>query len=177
MKWFTLAALVLFLAVPAFAAEDGGKGGKPGTNVQMDYLMAPLTGAAGKLIGYAYITSRLTAASEAFVVPVRDKLPFIQDAFVRDVNTRGVATAADPQAVDVAALETRLLADAVKIMGPGKVKQITVCTVNIAELHPRKTPSPEPADAHRDTDEHNNPVKSRCEPDKAEASEKAEKHH
>ena len=174
MKWFTLAALVLFLAVPALAAEEGGM---PGTNVQMDYLMAPLTNPAGKLIGYAYITSRLTTASEAFVVPVRDKLPFIQDAFVRDVNARGVAKPADPQAVDVVALEARLLANAVKVMGPGKIKQITVCTVNVAELHPQKTPSPEPADAHHDTDEHDNPLKSRCEPDKADAPEKAEKHH
>jgi len=143
----------------------------------MDYLMAPLTNAAGKLIGYAYVTTRLTAASEAFVVPVRDKLPFIQDAFVRDVNAKGVAGAADPQAVDVAALEARLLANAVKVMGPGKVKQITVCTVNISELHPKQTPSPEPLDAHHDTDEHHNPVKSRCEPDKAEKPEKAEAHH
>jgi hypothetical protein len=166
MKWFTLAALVLFLAVPAFAAEEGGKGGKPGTNVPMDYLMAPLTGPGGKLIGYAYVTSRLTAATEAFVVPVRDKLPFIQDAFVRDVNAKGIATAADPQAVDVPALEARLLADVVKVMGPGKIKMLTVCTVNISELHPSQTPSPEPADAHHDVDAHGNPLKSRCEAEK-----------
>jgi len=166
MKWFTLAALVLFLAMPAFGAEEGGKGGKPGTNVPMDYLMAPLTGPAGKLIGYAYVTSRLTAASEAFVVPVRDKLPFIQDAFVRDVNAKGIATADDPQAVDVPALEARLMADAVKVMGPGKIKMLTVCTINISELHPRQTPSPEPADAHRDADAHGNPLKSRCEAEK-----------
>jgi hypothetical protein len=129
--------------------------------------MAPLTNAAGKLIGYAYVTSRLTAASEFFVVPVRDKLPFIQDAFVRDVNAKGVASAADPQQLDVAALEARLLADAVKVLGPGKIKMITVCTVNISELHPTQTPSPEPTDAHRDADAHQNPLKSRCEPEKA----------
>jgi hypothetical protein len=162
-----LTALCLsLLPLTAFAAE-GGQDAKPGTNVPMDYLMAPLTNAAGKLIGYAYVTSRLTAASEFFVVPVRDKLPFIQDAFVRDVNAKGVASAADPQQVDVAALEARLLADAVKVMGPGKIKMITVCTVNISELHPTQTPSPEPTDAHRDADAHQNPLKSRCEPEKA----------
>lgn len=166
MKWFTLALLVLYLAVPAFAAEEGAKGGKPGTNVPMDYLMAPLTNVAGKLIGYAYVTSRLTAASESFVVPVRDKLPFIQDAFVRDVNAKGIATAADPQKVDIAALEARLMADIVRVMGPGKIKMLTVCTVNISELHPTQTPSPEPTDAHRDTDAHENPLKSRCEAEK-----------
>ena len=159
---FAVLCLTL-LPLAASAAEEGGKGGQPGTNVPMDYLMAPLTNAAGRLIGYAYVTSRLTAASEAIVTRVRDKLPFIQDAFVRDVNAKGIATAADSQAVDIAALETRLMADAVRVMGPGAIKMITVCTVNISELHPAQTPSPEPTDAHRDTDAHQNPLKSRCE--------------
>ena len=161
-----LCVCLCLLPLTASAAEEGAKGGKPGTNVPMDYLMAPLTNAAGKLIGYAYVTSRLTAMSETMVVTVRDKLPFIQDAFVRDVNTRGVATATDPQKVDVAGLEARLMADAVKVMGPGKIKMITVCTVNVSELHPTQTPSPEPTDAHRETDAHENPLKSRCEAEK-----------
>ena len=155
--------------LPASAAEkpaEGAKGGKPGTNVPMDFVMAPLSNPAGKLVGYAYITSRLTASSESIVTAVRDKLPFIQDAFIRDVNARNIATATDPQAIDVPGLETRLLADAVKVMGPGKVKMITVCTVNIAVLHPVQTPSPDPTDANRDSDAHQNPLKSRCEADK-----------
>lgn len=164
MKKVCLLLFAVSLVLPAAAAEKGEdiKGGKPGTNVPMDYLMAPLAGPDGKLFGYAYINARLTATSEVFVVPVRDKLPFIQDAFVRDVNAKGIATTDDPQAVDVPALEARLLADAVHVMGPGKVKMITVCTVNIAELHPVQTPSPEPEDAHRDVDAHHNPLKSRC---------------
>jgi hypothetical protein len=168
MKKAGLLLLALSLVLPAAAAEKDGdtRGGKPGTNVPMDYLMAPLAGPDGKLLGYAYINARLTAASEIFVVSVRDKLPFIQDAFVRDVNAKGIATADDPQAVDVPALEARLLADAVRVMGPGKVKMITVCTVNIAEMHPVQTPSPEPADAHRDVDAHHNPLKSRCSAEK-----------
>ncbi len=166
MKRAILLALGLCCVLPAMAAEktdEGAKGGPAGTNVPMDFVMAPLTAPGGKLLGYAYITSRLTAASEGMVTGVRDKLPFIQDAFVRDVNARSIAIAADPQAVDVPGLEARLLADVVKVMGPGKVKTITVCTVNIAELHPVQTPSPAPLDALRDTDAHNNPLKSRCE--------------
>jgi hypothetical protein len=165
-RLFAVLSLTL-LPLAALAAEESPKGGKPGTNVPMDYLMAPLTGPGGKLVGYAYITSRLTVASESFVVPVRDKLPFIQDAFVRDVNAKGVASADDPQALDIPALEARLTADAVRVMGPGKIKLITVCTVNIAELHPVQTPSPEPADAHREVDAHGNPLKSRCEAKKS----------
>ena len=38
-------------------------------------------------------------------------------------------------------VEKRLLADAAKVMGAGKVKLITVCTVQIAPLHPVQTPA------------------------------------
>ena len=101
--------------------------------------------------------------SDTFALAVRDKLPFIQDTMVRDVNGDGVATAADPEQVDIPALEARLLADARKVMGGGKVKLITVCTVQIAELHPVQTPAlNQPADM-KDLDAHKNPAKSRCE--------------
>ena len=170
-----LALLVAALILPAFAAEEKAahdeakkegeaKKGKPGTNVDMPFLMAPLTNADGKLTGYAYISTRLTASSESFALTVRDKLPFIQDVMVRDVNNTAVTTAEDPESVDVPRLESRLLADARKVISADKVKHITVCTVQIAELHPvqsqaRTAPADQPA-----LDEHKNPVKSRCEP-------------
>lgn len=171
-------ALLAFLAMtaPALAAEHGApaskaegdakKGGKPGTNVDMPLLMAPLTNQEGKLSGYAYISSRLTASSEGAVTDVREKLPFIQDAMVRDINNTGVATADDHEKVDIAGVESRLLANARKVMGGNKVKQITICTVQIAELRPKQTPALHtPADqapAHG-SEAPKNPVKSRCE--------------
>ena len=117
------AVLTFALTVPSLAAEEKAKpaegkpgetakGGRPGTNVDMPYLMAPLTDADGKLTGYAYLSSRLTAMSEANALAVRDKLPFIQDAMVRDVNAEPVATADDPEKVDLAGVEKRLLSDA-----------------------------------------------------------------
>jgi hypothetical protein len=171
MRRFLL-PLLLVAALPALAAEKGApagaaqespKTGKPGTNVDLEFLIAPLTTAGGKLIGYAYINPRLTVVSDGFVTPVRDKVPFIQDAFIREVNSKSVATAADPQAVDIAGVEARLMANAVKIMGPGKVKMITICTVQIAELHPAQTPSARTPDSFLDADAHGNPLKSRCE--------------
>jgi len=169
------------VAVPVFAAsaaeekeeaakkEGGAEGeaqkGKPGTNVDMPYLMAPMTGADGKLTGYAYLSTRLTASTEANALVVRDKLPFIQDAMVRDVNNTGIAVADDQEKVDVPAVEKRLLADAAKVMGGGKVKLITVCTVHIAALHPVQTPArdtpPEQMIPAGTTPK--NPIKSRCE--------------
>ena len=82
---------------------------------------------------------------------------------MRDVNAKGVASGTDPDAVEVAGHEARLKADAVRVMGPDQIRMITVCTVNIAELHPDQTPSPDPT---CDFDTHQNPFKSLCEVDK-----------
>ena len=105
-------------------------------------------------MGYSHPVEIEAPAGITFTVPPGPKPSVI------------VAGADDPQAVDIPALEARLMADAVRVMGPGKIKLITICTVNIAELHPVQTPSPEPADAHREVDAHNNPLKSRCEAEK-----------
>ena len=168
-----LALVAAALILPAFAAEEKAehgepkkgeaKKGAPGENVDMPFLMAPLTNADGKLTGYAYISTRLTAKSDTIALAVREKLPFIQDLMVRDVNGTAVTTPADPESVDVPKLEARLLSAARKVMGADKVKLITVCTVQIAELHPvqsqaRTAPVDQPA-----LDEHKNPVKSRCD--------------
>src|SRR5207344_1312390 len=121
--------------------RKASKKGPPGTNVDMPYLMAPMTGADGKLSGYAYMSTRLTASTEANALVVREKLPFIQDAMVRDVNNAAITTPDDLEKVDVAGTERRLLADASKVMGAGKVKVLTICTVNISPLHPVQTPA------------------------------------
>jgi hypothetical protein len=140
----TLTALILLAAaVPALAAEApaaDSKGGKPGTNVDMPYLMAPMTDADGKLTGYAYISSRLTATSDTNALAVRDKLAFVQDAFVRDVNGASVAKPGDASALDQPALEARLLADAKRVMGAGTVASIGLVQVQIAPLHPTQSP-------------------------------------
>src|SRR6201995_3619990 len=96
-----LLPLLILAATPALAAGPAAdtvtiiKGGPPGTNVEMPYLMAPMNDAGGKLHGYAYISTRLTAGSAAAAVEVRNQLAFIQDVWVRDVNAAPVATADD----------------------------------------------------------------------------------
>jgi hypothetical protein len=137
---------VFFFIAQAFAAEpapaSSGKSGAPGTNVEMPFLMAPMTGSDGKLSGYAYISTRLSATSAAVALDVRDKIAFIQDAFVRDVNGAAVTKPADPTAVDNSAVEARLLADARRVMGPGKVASITIVQLQIAPLHPNGPQTP-----------------------------------
>ena len=173
--------LAFALTAPSFAAEEkpkpagakageakggeGKKGGPAGTNVDMPPLIAPLSDADGKLVGYAYISSRLTAASDTIALSVRDKLPFIQDVILRDVNAEPIAMPDDPEKVDIPGVEKRLLSDAAKVMGAGKVKLITLCMVQVSPLHPVETPAlnAPPDDAPPSGRPPKNPVKSRCE--------------
>src|ERR1700743_3037740 len=175
MRKAAILFLLAALAAPAHAADekaadakggDAKKGGKPGTNVDMPFLMAPLNNADGKLTVYAYISTRLTAMSDTYALAVRDKLPFIQDRMVRDVNADAVTTADDPEKVDIPALEKHLLGDAAQVMGAGKVKLIMVCTVQIAPLHPVQTPAlntPPDKAAPPGSPPSKNPLKSRCD--------------
>ena len=91
-----LPILLLLFAAPVWAAEPDAKtdakAGAPGTNIDMPFLMAPLNGANGKLAAYAYISSRVTANSDSSANEVRDKIAFIQDVFVRDVNGPSIGT-------------------------------------------------------------------------------------
>jgi len=147
MRRLLVLAFLLALAAPVSAAEEAhgksethgkeeAKGGEPGTNVDMPFLMAPMTNAAGKLTGYAYISSRITATSDVTANQARDKIAFIQDAFVRDVNAKEIATSGDPATVDNAALQIRLLADARKVVGASKLVSIAIMQVQISALHP-----------------------------------------
>jgi hypothetical protein len=147
MQRLLVLAFIFALAAPVSAAEEAhgkseshgkeeAKGGEPGTNVDMPFLMAPMTNAEGKLTGYAYISSRLTANSDVSANQVRDKIAFIQDAFVRDVNAKEIAASGDPVTVDNAALQVRLLADARKVVGASKLVSIAIMQVQISALHP-----------------------------------------
>ncbi len=146
--------LAALLAVsPARAAEHGGGGhakaeggkegegkkGAPGNNVEMPFLMAPMTDAEGRLAGYAYISTITVAANQSAAIAVREKVAFLQDAFVRNVNSAPVSHPQEPSHVDVPAVQARLTADAKRIMG-NKVKSVLVCSIQISELHPRQTP-------------------------------------
>jgi hypothetical protein len=130
-----LAALCLPLS--ARADEESGKQ-QPGTHVQMPFLIAPMS-IDGKLQGYTYITSKLVASTPSASVEIREKLPFIQDAFVRDVNAAPTGKAEDPLTLDTAALTTRLVADARRVVGNTRVVTITFTQIRFSPLHPKET--------------------------------------
>jgi hypothetical protein len=139
MRRILVPLLLLVLAVagqPAPAA--GAKEGAPGTNVEMPFLIAPMS-KDGKLLGYAYISSKLVTSSPSASIAVREKLAFIQDAFVRDVNAESICRADDPRAVDTALLNARLVDAAKRIVGGDKVVRMVFVAVQFAPLHPSES--------------------------------------
>jgi len=146
--------IVLFaicLASSAWAGEAAKKNEKklePGTSVEMPFLIAPMS-QDGNLLGYSYISSKLICSSPSACIAVRQKLAFIQDGYVRDVNLKSVALASDPKAVDKDLLAARLTAVAKRILGDGKVVGTMFLDIKFTALHPADSteavPPPEQA--------------------------------
>jgi hypothetical protein len=132
------AGLILSLAsaMPALASAAKKSEPAPGSSVEMPYLIAPLND-GDTLVAYAYISCKIIASSPNFAVDIRDKVPFIQDAFVRDVNATNIGKADAPQTVDNTALAARLLTDVRKVMKPGSVADVQLIEVQIRPLHPQ----------------------------------------
>lgn len=132
-----LGTLFLLASSPALASAHGGGEKKPdlGTTVEMPYLIAPMS-QDGKLLGYSYITSKLVCATPAACIAVREKLAFIQDANVREVNARSVSLASDPKAVDKEQLNARLTANAKRIVGDKLVVSMVFVDIKYAPLRP-----------------------------------------
>lgn len=133
-------ALAFLVALPAAAAEGHGEAKKdkklePGTTVPMPFLVAPMN-KDGQLQGFAYISSKLVCSSPSACIDVRDKVAFIQDAYVREVYSRSAAMAGDPTKIDKDVLAARLTADAKRIVGDKKVVGITFVEIKYAPLHP-----------------------------------------
>ena len=127
--------IVAVLAALASTAGLAGKAPEPGTSVEMPYVIAPIT-VDDKLTAYAYISTKIVATSPSAAIDIRNKTPFIQDAFVRDVNALPVTGSIDAAKIDSQALVARLLKDTRKVMGQGKVASIGITQIQIAQLRP-----------------------------------------
>ena len=141
-RFFAIAALALALggvAQPSLAGEAkpdaAKKDGKPGTNVDMPILVAPVV-ENSKLIAYAYISSTFIASSPAAAIQIRSKTPFLQDAFIRDLNAAPMAPVPAPGKIDRDALKARLLADARRVAGADKVVGLQFTQIQVTPLRP-----------------------------------------
>lgn len=140
MRRTLLPFLILSLLVGPALAEGATKGKKPepGTTVEMPMLMVPMS-QDGRLLGYAYVTSKLVCTALASCAAVREKLAFIQDANVRDVNAQPVGLASDPTAVDRDLLNARLTVNAKRVVGDNMVKNMVFLQVQYMPLHPSES--------------------------------------
>jgi hypothetical protein len=129
--------LAWLLALPALAAGAGVlKELTPGTTVEMPYLIAPVV-VDEKLVAYAYVSSNIIAASPSAAIDIRDKTPFIQDAYVRDVNATPIGKASDPSTVDADGLAARMLADAKRLAGASKVIGVRILQIQMNVRNPQ----------------------------------------
>lgn len=137
MRAFSLPTIIVGLLLatepPAWAGATAPDH-IPGTSVEMPYLIAPIV-VNGTLVANAFVSSKIVATSPSATIVVRDRLPFIQDAFVRDVNAAPIGRASDPSTVDSPALAARLLADAKRIVGPNLVAAVEIIRIQVSELH------------------------------------------
>lgn len=135
MRALAIPALVTLLLLTGQATASAGAKPErePGTSVEMPYLIAPVI-VDGGLYANAYVTSKIDAVSPGATIVVRDKLPFIQDAYVRDVNATPIGTASDPKVVDVLALAARLTADAKRIVGSSLIDSVEIIRVQMSPL-------------------------------------------
>jgi hypothetical protein len=131
-------ALFLCIALGApqgYAADKGPVEHIPGTSVEMPYLIAPIE-ADGQLIAYAYVSSQIIASSPATAIDIRNKVPFIQDAYVRDVNDTPIGTSADSASLNRDALTARLLAIAKRVVGADKATAVHLIQVQMTLMRP-----------------------------------------
>lgn len=113
-------------ATPPAAAETlsgGPLAGSGKSGIDMPALMAPVT-VNGELHYYVYLAIRLDLSSDSQKDLVLEKIPYLQDAFLREVHRASVALGDDAETVDGRALSERLLALAAKVVGPGVVTAI-----------------------------------------------------
>lgn len=137
-----LVIATLVLAAPALASGGGGHGGggekkkpEPGTTVEMPFLIVPLA-QDGNLLGYAYVSSKMVCKSPMACIKIREKLAFLQDGFVREVNGKPLSLPTDPKELDKPQLIARLTAVAKRIVGGDQVVTMVIVEAKFSPLHP-----------------------------------------
>jgi flagellar basal body-associated protein FliL len=127
------AGLLLSPSQAAFAASviDPGP-----TDVDLPAFFAPLV-VENRLESYAYMSLSLTPASRDKVFVIREKMPFLRDAILREVNKGTITKSDDPKAVDTAGLKARLLARVNQILPANTVSDLKFEQIIVNALQPQ----------------------------------------
>lgn len=126
---------LLALTGPLAAAEPQPAVEGP-VNVEMPPVMAPMS-VAGRLQGYAYFTVSLLPGDRNKLLVVREKMPFLQDAFLRELNGASIVKESDPAAVDKDALKARLMVRLAQVLPAGTVNDLEFLKIELVPLTPR----------------------------------------
>lgn len=128
-------------AAPAFASSGGSSHAKTEEGaafatprvptVSMPTLVAPI-GVNGELDHYVYLGISLELTSDEHKSMMLDKIPYLQDAFLREVHGATLARDGDPTILDEVGLKARLLATSEKVVGPGIVKAVAIYNATLA---------------------------------------------
>ena len=137
-----LAGLFLALAAAAlqpsmaWAAEAAPKDDQGPVDVELPPMLAPMV-VGNRLDSYAYITIALAPAARDKVLDIREKVPFLRDAFLRELNKGSIVKADDPKAVDEAAVKSRLTARVKQILPVGTVSEVKLEQIVITPVQPQ----------------------------------------
>jgi flagellar basal body-associated protein FliL len=122
--WKSAALAAALMACPlerAIGAEPAND--QAVTDVELPAFLAPMLN-GNRLESYAYITIALSPANREKMLAIREKMPFLRDAFLREVNKASIVKADDLKAVDTVALKARLLIRLEQILPRGSVSDL-----------------------------------------------------
>ena len=140
MGWTAKRAGVLALtwvalgAPQALAAAAVGDTSNLGpVDVTLPTILAPMV-VETRTENYAYITIVLKPATPAGILAIREKVPFLQDAFLRELNGATIVKTDDPKAVDETALKARLVARMNQVLPAGTVAEFKFQPIVVAPV-------------------------------------------
>ena len=126
-----LLAVILPPIVGHAAEANAGAAPQGVPNVVLPQILAPMI-ARNRLEGYAYLTVALAPANAGKVAVIREKMPFIQDAFLRAVNKATIVKPDDFKSVDVEEVKKRLETQVAQVLPAGTVKELKIDQVVVA---------------------------------------------
>lgn len=107
------------------AAAEREIGAPNDPNVDMPGLVSPVI-VDGELHRYVYLSLKLKLSDTGQRSMILEKIPYLQDAFLREVHGASIAFNNDPSIVDEAGLLKRLMHVCESVVGAGAVKEIEI---------------------------------------------------
>jgi flagellar basal body-associated protein FliL len=96
--------------------------------ISMPALVTPVV-VNGALEHYVFLSLTLELTGDEHKNMMLEKIPYLQDAYLREVHRASVAKDNDPKVIDEEGLKVRLMRVSATVVGPDIVKAITLRNV------------------------------------------------